>query len=150
MNELKDSARYYLAYGANMNKTQMGNRCLTAKFIGTSFIQDYGLRFHRIANIEPADGECTPVLVWELQGDDEVCLDDWEDYPNSYVKKEFPAIVDGQPIIAIAYVMTENKKNEGKNQPPHDEYLELIREGYRDEGIEEGPIEQALELADGE
>jgi hypothetical protein len=138
--------RYYLAYGSNMNKAQMSARCPTAEFAGTSVIRDYGLRFHHHANIESAKGERTPVLVWKLQTKDEGKLDSYEGFPRSYVKAYFTVKIDSRTITAMAYVMTPEKIARGKNQAPDKNYFESIAEGYRDEGLDETALEQALGL----
>ena len=35
--------RYYIAYGSNLNVSQMKYRCTTAKIVGTAIIKDYEL-----------------------------------------------------------------------------------------------------------
>ena len=142
--DLQHKERYYLAYGINMNKTEIMKRCQTVEFIGTSSIQDYILRFHRHANIEFAKGESTPVLVWKLQEKDEKHLDGYEGFPKHYMKKDFRVEVNGNPISAMAYVMTPEKIKRGKNKLPDNDYLNKIKEGYRNEGLIETSIYKAL------
>ena len=38
-------AKLYVAYGSNLNMSQMKDRCPTAEFVGTGIIQNYELQF---------------------------------------------------------------------------------------------------------
>jgi hypothetical protein len=69
-----------LAYGSNLNLGQMAYRCPTAKVYGKGMLLDYQLLFkgredNAYATIEPKRGSKVPVLVWELQPEDEKALD---------------------------------------------------------------------------
>lgn len=68
--------RYYIAYGSNLNISQMRMRCPHARVIGTSVIPDYELLFKgsmtgSYLTIEPKEGSSVPVAVWETTDDDE-------------------------------------------------------------------------------
>lgn len=58
--------RYYAAYGSNLNIRQMRVRCLGARIIGTSMIEDYELLFKggktgSYLTIEKKEGASVPV-----------------------------------------------------------------------------------------
>ena len=60
--------KLYLAYGSNMNQTQMAFRCPTAKVVGTSELKGYELLFKggrrgAVATVEPKE-----MLQVELEG----------------------------------------------------------------------------------
>ena len=40
-------AKYYMAYGSNLNKQQMALRCRDAKPVCTGVLHDYRLKFRR-------------------------------------------------------------------------------------------------------
>ena len=77
--------RYYLAYGSNLNLTQMRWRCPDARVLGTAEIADYRLLFKgsktgSYLTIEPFAGGKVPVAVWEVSIADEERLDRYEGY----------------------------------------------------------------------
>ena len=81
------SKRYYIAYGSNLNISQMRMRCPGARIIGTSVIEDYQLLFKgsktgSYLTIEPMEGAEVPVVIWEVTETDEKALDRYEGYPN--------------------------------------------------------------------
>jgi hypothetical protein len=127
-----------------MNGSEMKKRCPNAIRLGVSMIQDYELRFHYHANIEFSVGKSVPVIVWELQKSDEISLDGYEGYPQSYTKKDFCVDFDGGSIKAMAYIMTDYKINQQRGCPPADEYFNNIKTGYLDARIDLGPLNQAL------
>ena len=64
--------RYYIAYGSNINTTQMAHRCPTAVVEGTSTVPGYelvfkGSRSYAVATIEKKEGASVPVLVWSIK-----------------------------------------------------------------------------------
>ena len=132
--ELKPKTRFYLAYGSNMNKEQMFNRCPDAKVVGKSYLEDWELTMPSHANIEPAKGKKTPVLIWEISERDEKNLDRYEGYPNSYDKKELVISVGEKELSAMAYVMTVKRKS--SKWKVGEEYLAAIIQGYEDAGFE--------------
>lgn len=128
--------KYYIAYGSNMNLEQMKHRCPTAKVVGTSVLKNYEMVFRGyrggVATIEPKQGSEVPVLVWEIQPNDEKNLDVYEGYPSLYRKEYFPAKVNGEIVDFMVYVM-----NEGRFlAPPSKYYYNVIKEGYKSAGID--------------
>lgn len=92
--------RYYIAYGSNLNITQMRFRCPNARIIGTSVVPDYELLFKgsktgSYLTIEPKAGASVPVAVWETTADDELALDRYEGYPTFYYKAEMTLPITG-------------------------------------------------------
>ena len=87
------------------------------------------------ANIEPAEGKKTPVLLWEITDQDEERLDECEGYPKGYDKTEIIVNLNGKHVTAMAYVMTEDYKQIKKQ--PREGYRDQILQGYRDAGFSE-------------
>ena len=103
--------RLYVAYGSNLNLTQMAFRCPTAKVVGKGELKDYELLFRggrrgAVATVEPKEGSAVPVLIWDIQKGDEESLDLYEGYPNFYDKQMIEVEMDGKTISAMVYVMT--------------------------------------------
>ena len=73
----------YIAYGSNLNLGQMARRCPTARVIGKGEIKDHELLFRggslsAVATVEPKAGSSVPVLIWEIEPEDERNLDIYE------------------------------------------------------------------------
>ncbi len=145
-------SKLYIAYGSNLNLQQMQYRCPTAKLVGTGEIQDYELQFKGSARgahatIAPSPGKSVPVAVWTLRRRDEGLLDCYEGYPHYYFKQTIPVKMQNKTIEGMAYIM-DQKMDFGA---PTRQYLETVRQGYRDCGLDSAVLEQAykdsLELA---
>lgn len=68
----KIRAKYYIAYGSNLNLEQMARRCPTAKVVGSTTLKNYRLMFRggshtAVATVERSQGDEVPVLIWRLQ-----------------------------------------------------------------------------------
>ncbi len=129
---------YYFAYGCNLNRKQMRERCPQSqpKFIAT--LHNYKPIFvgwsrqwrGGVANIRRANGERIPGAIYEISEEDLRRLDRYEGSDNQHLN----VIVndeDGEPIEAMTYInirQTEETK-------PSMEYLSLMRQGYKDWGI---------------
>jgi hypothetical protein len=110
-----------------------------AVLLGRTYIKDWALRFHYYADIEPCAGGKTPAVIWEISADDEKNLDRYEGFPKHYKKVNLVADLDGTPVPAMAYVMTDWKKKEaqGAMSAPEEKYLDIIRQGYLENGFTE-------------
>ncbi|NLK37783.1 MAG: gamma-glutamylcyclotransferase [Epulopiscium sp.] len=137
--------KIYIAYGSNLNLSQMAYRCPSAKVIGASEIKDYELLFRgsktgSYATIEPCEGKTVPILLWSVNKQDEKSLDRYEGYPVFYEKENIDITLDGKPINAFVYVMTEGHQL----GMPSQNYLDTIAEGYQTAGFNLDILEDAL------
>ena len=137
-------SRIYLAYGSNMNIEQMEYRCPKAKLLGKAVIENWRLMFRRkrrpVATIEKETGCSVPVVLWEITDECEESLDSYEGYPFLYTKIDIDLIFNGKPVTAMAYVMTPGHEL----GEPHDDYYNTILQGYRDNGIDPEPLDEAV------
>ncbi|PKL24839.1 MAG: gamma-glutamylcyclotransferase [Spirochaetae bacterium HGW-Spirochaetae-2] len=137
--------KVYLAYGSNLNLEQMGERCPDAAVIGTTILHDYHLVFRGgrhsgVATIEMKRGASVPVLLWQITEKCEKALDRYEGHPHLYRKKRLMVNLDGDELVAMAYVM-----NEGPPLAmPDTYYYATILHGYRDCGFDEAILKQAV------
>ena len=137
------SKRYYIAYGSNLNISQMRMRCPGARIIGTSVIEDYQLLFKgsktgSYLTIEPMEGAEVPVVIWEVTESDEKALDRYEGYPNFYYKNEMNLDIKGirtgkvRRREAFVYIMHENRPIGIPSIP----YMQTCIRGYDDFGFD--------------
>lgn len=131
--------RYYIAYGSNLSLEQMARRCPAAKMVGTSILKDWRLLFNGPASIEPKKGYEVPILVWEIQPEDEKSLDRYEGYPSFYRKEMLEIEIKGEKEQAMVYIM--NRKGESK---PATFYYQVLEEGYKHFGFNMRILKQAL------
>lgn len=138
----------YLAYGSNMNQTQMAFRCPTAEVVGTSELKGYELLFKgaprgAVATVEPKEGGSVPVLLWKIRRADEQALDRYEGYPRFYGKQMLQVELEGKEVSAMGYVMMPGYKF----GIPSDGYADVIWEGYGQCGLDTKPLEDAINNA---
>lgn len=136
----------YIAYGSNLNLSQMKQRCPTARVIGTSEIKDYelvfrGSRYNAVATIEPCEGSRVPVLRWCIQPEDEKSLDRYEGYPHLYAKENMETMLNDRKVSAMVYVMMPGHEL----GIPSKYYKTSIKEGYMDAGFDTDILYNAID-----
>ena len=128
---------YYFAYGSNLNRRQMLERCPDSKpeFIAT--LPNYKLVFvgwsrqwrGGVASIRPFRGEKVLGGIYDVS---EQCLKRLDRYESSYDRLKVTVFnEDGEPVQAITYI----KAGQSEETSPGPEYLSVIQQGYRDWGI---------------
>lgn len=138
--------KIYLAYGSNLNQTQMTNRCPTAKLLGASTLKDYQLLFRggnggAVATVEPLKGASVPVLLWEITPADEAALDRYEGFPFLYRKETVKVRLGKNNVETMVYIM-----NEGRPLgTPSCYYYSVILDGYKSADFDSGILKQAVE-----
>lgn len=140
--------KLYLAYGSNMNQTQMAFRCPTAEVVGISELKGYELLFRggrmgAVATVEPKEGGTVPVLLWKIRKADEEALDRYEGYPKLYEKQMLQVELEGKEVSAMGYIMTPGHEL----GVPSDRYADIIWEGYIQCGLDTKPLEDAINNA---
>lgn len=140
--------RYYLAYGSNLNKKQMSERCTTATVIGCSTLLDYYLLFKKSCSgsyltVEKQEGSIVPLGVWKVSKEEEALLDRREGCPTWYYKKEIDVVLKetGKTIHGFIYILHET-------QPcgiPEENYVNRCRKGYEDFGFDEAILDKAVD-----
>ena len=132
----------YAAYGSNMNLVQMAYRCPFSRVVGKGIIENYKLKFSYHADIVPADGECVPVVLWEVPEYDFRTLDCYEGVKGGYYKRvNLPVrINNGNIKDAIVYVMC----GEHEFSMPSETYYLIIKQGYKDNKISQRYLYNAI------
>lgn len=138
--------KLYIAYGSNMDESQMAFRCLGAKLKGVSEIEDHRLIFKgsktgAYATIEKEKGHKVPVVVWEIEPTDEHSLDRYEGFPTFYYKEWMELDIDGEKVQGMVYMMDQDRK---LGQPSY-HYYKTLEDAYERFGFNKAILEKALE-----
>lgn len=124
--------KLYLAYGSNLNKEQMMYRCPDAMPVSACLLLNYALVFRRgYLTIEPKTGSTVPAAIWEISSDDEKRLDRYEGFPRFYFKKTLRLKMGEGLRNAMVYIMADGHPI----QAPTDFYLQTVKRGYADFGL---------------
>lgn len=128
---------YYFAYGSNLNRKQMLERCPDSKPQFTATLPNYKLVFvgwsrkwrGGVASIRPFRGEKVPGAIYEISDRDLKRLDNYEGYPANYNRMNVTVFnEDGEAVPVMTYI----KAGQSEETRPTPEYLSIIQQGYRD------------------
>ena len=129
----------YFAYGSNLNLFQMKRRCKDSIFLKKINLKDFRLTFrskYRAADIEPKKNSIVPGALFDISKSDEKKLDVYEDYPSLYRKFYF--------TYYGKKVMTYTMVNKTPFRFPTDRYLNVVKRGYKDCGLDSKYLAQGL------
>ena len=128
---------YYFAYGSNLNKKQMLERCPDSKYLFVATLRNYKLVFvgwsrrwrGGVASIKPFRDDRVLGAVYEVS---EGCLRRLDTHEADYNRLNVTVFdEDGEPVEAITYIKSE----QSEETQPSKEYLSLIQQGYKDWNI---------------
>ena len=140
----------YLAYGSNLNLSQMSQRCPGAKALGSGELPGWRLAFRGAERgyyltLLPAPGESVPVGVWAVTPEDVAKLDEYEGYPEFYYKTTLAVRYrdrftgEESHTQALIYIMRDGY---GPGLPTL-EYYQGCLEGSRSFDLDTAPLEEA-------
>jgi gamma-glutamylcyclotransferase (GGCT)/AIG2-like uncharacterized protein YtfP len=130
----------YFAYGSNLHHFQMKRRCKDSLFIKKINLKNFRLTFrskYRAADIEPKKNSIVPGGLFEISRSDEKKLDVYEDYPILYKKYYF--------YYYSNRVMTYIMPKKSLFRFPTERYLNIIKEGYKNCGLEKKYLMKAIQ-----
>jgi len=127
---------YYFAYGSDLNRKEMAQRCQNCKPRSVARLHHYKLIFAGwsrkwkgpVASIKPVRDERVIGAVYEISEKDLKLLDRHEGYPT--ICDRINVMVntnDDEALEAITYVLKD--KQEAK---PSELYTLTVRQGYKD------------------
>ena len=117
----------------------MKRRCKNSVFLKKINLKDFKLNFrseYRAADIEPKKNSIVPGALFEISKSDEKKLDVYEDYPVLYKKYYFTYY--GKKVMT--YTMTKKTLF----TYPTERYLNVIKRGYKDCGLNKEFLRKAL------
>ena len=135
--------KLYAAYGSNINLEQMAYRCPHSTVAGTAMLKGYELQFRHHATIEPNEESEVPVLLWELDSQDEKFLDRYEGEPKYYRKENISLELNGetvQPCISLIKGITPLEE-------PKEQKYGKINQDNKENGLDTRYLETAFEEA---
>ena len=136
--------KLYFAYGSNLSKAQMLERCPASQPVEPFLLTQFRLEFvgegtqrwgpGGVATIIPSPVQAVPGALYRVNAEDEAALDGFEgvDCQNpeqgSYYKEEAMIFHHGEPVLV--YIATAKLTSQGM-RPPSAKYLDRINEGRR-------------------
>ena len=129
----------YFAYGSNLHHFQMKRRCKDSVFIKKINLKNFRLTFrskYRAADIEKKKNSIVPGGLFEISKSDEKKLDLYEDFPILYTKIYFQ--------YYSKKVMTYFMNHKSDFRYPTERYLNVIKQGYKDCGLDKSYLIKAL------
>ena len=132
----------YFAYGMNTNLDEMSRRCPGAVSLGTAQLNDYEFVFRTHADIVKRSGSICHGVLWDLTDKDLKALDALEGYPFYYTRFKVTVWLNGRKVKALVYQMNNQKYV----QEPSPGYLEMITEGYLQNGVPTDQLDEAINM----
>jgi len=129
----------YFAYGSNMNRDQMSNRCPRAEFVGPAVLKNWKLTARGVADIDIKEGKEVYGAIWKVTPDCFVALDRYEGFPSFYDREVFQIELSGVGMVfAWSYVMADHHKNHEASMAFN--YAMGCAEGARQSGAKVDPL----------
>lgn len=136
----------YIAYGSNINSNWMNGLCNQAKCLGKGYILNARVvyRGKGYLNLELGVGfGKVPVLIWGIDDNCEKKLDQYEQFPVYYEKRQILVETDNGVVQGMVYLMTEQYEN--IKCEPEEYYVKRVKDGYQQVNF---PIELLDEAMD--
>lgn len=111
---------YYFAYGSNMNPNRMANRVGDFEIVGLGVLQNFELKFNKIAknkngigyaNVVWAPGKNVEGIIYQFE--DIALLDKHEGYPKHYNRKVLDILHNQSLLKTWVYIAQENQISNG-------------------------------------
>lgn len=140
---------FYFAYGSNLSRKQMKERCPGSSPVAVAVLPNYELTFkgnkrgRGVADIIPCEGGKVFGALYELTFNDIKRLNRFEGHPYTYVKQIVTINILDKAYEAIVYIMNP----EFATKAPDTDYLQKILSGYVDWNLPEIYLIRAAEKA---
>ena len=139
--ELKYGRVLYLAYGSNMDESQMSYRCDNAELIDKTTLNGYRFALDEscVATIIPDPDSHVEALLWLIPRDDEERLDEYEGVALGSYRKEYIEVT-GEKVRGSALVYISNR--EPFDGTARSGYMERIIEAAIEHGFTPEYVEE--------
>jgi len=117
----------------------MKRRCKDSVYLKKIYLKDFKLTFrskYRAADVEPKKNSIVPGGLFEISKSDEKKLDVYEDFPILYKKYYF--------YHYGKKVMTYTMVNKLAFRFPTERYLNIVKRGYKDCGLDQKYLQKGL------
>ena len=121
----------YAAYGSNLNKTQMLNRCPKSKPFRSIVWEKFRLVFKGVADIEKDSNYKLYLGIYKITKECEKALDCYEEFPKIYKKFYIDFIFEEKKEKILCYTMNKSFSY----ATPSKKYFNVIKQGYCDWNI---------------
>ncbi|MBY0338092.1 MAG: gamma-glutamylcyclotransferase [Acetobacteraceae bacterium] len=144
----------YFGYGSNLNAEDWEGFCRRRGFagaemraVGTALLLDRELVFDRHSaarfggalNLRERPGQAVEGVLFTVNEEALAALDRKEGAPHAYRRTPVHAIrPDGSVVEAMTYIAPAER-----HTPPHEDYVEVVRMGQLDHGLDPGQMEAA-------
>ena len=125
------SGHLYFAYGSNMDRNQMVERCPNATLMGLGYLAGYsfGVDKKGYATVDKKAGKTVEGAVWHLTKEDEESLDVREGVRSDCYRKEYINVeYNNHEIPMLIYISNRERANTSSNK----EYMRKIINATRD------------------
>lgn len=131
--------RLYFAYGSNMSRTQMSQRCPNAQFEGIGILKNYQLCFPIIskkrnnagvASIRIKDSSKVEGILYQISDDEIKIMDGFEG--KNYYRTKLDVLFKDELVTAYTYIAIDN---ESPHKIPSQEYMDVILSGAYENGL---------------
>lgn len=129
--------RIYFAYGSNLHRGQMQERCPGSVALRPFVLEGWRLVFRVWADVVPSPGDHVVGALYLVTEADVQALDRYEVVPDEYFQH---VERDAEGREAFFFY----RMQQAPFHPPEDWYLEVIRQGLRDWGHGEESLHRAL------
>lgn len=149
MSPTANGAQLYFAYGSNLSRTQMADRCPSAVFVARALLPDHVLTFPRwsarrkcgVGGIAARTGGKVWGVVYRIAARDIVSLDASEGYDsnhppheNNYIRAAVEIMREGRPDDLLTVLTYFAVAMPGKHIPSAD-YRDTIIRGAREHDL---------------
>lgn len=131
----------YAAYGSNLDHARMRDRCKGAEPAGTALLPGWRLVLRRYADIEPDGASLLPIGLWRIRPAHLRSLDKFEGTALGIYERLKVVLPQGTTAGGEAWIYAGRRLRAG---PPEGWYVAHLRLGYREFGLESGPLDAAL------
>ena len=132
----------YFAYGMNTNLDQMASRCPGAASLGPAWLDNYEFVFRTHADIVKSPGSICYGVLWDIDPAHLQSLDALEGYPYYYTRFRVRVNLGDHSVYALTYQMND----QSYIQEPGAGYLEMVTEGYQQNGVPTAQIDRAINM----
>lgn len=143
-----DKMALMFSYGMNTNRTLMQLRCKEAVAFSVGYIEGFKLVFRYHADLMPTGKTKDRVygVIWQLSEEDLSLVDVAESYPEYYNRDlRFIKINNSQLSTTAVNAWTYTMNGDSPQELPEEQYYDLIKQGYQENGVPTGQLEEALE-----